>query len=420
MGVGNGGSGGFINYASDVQSLSAALRDGFAASSTDTGHRGEDDDFSFARGHREKRIDYHYRAVHETAVASKAIVRAFYGVQPKYSYFRGGSDGGRQGLMEAQRYPADYDGILVLAPTLYRTASVAAWIWVAQAVAVTGSDILPNTLSAVQSAAIAECDAQDGLADGIISEPTKCRFDPAVLLCKETVSEHCLTQPQVAALKKFYSGPRNSKDEQIMPGFLPGAETDPGGSLSCKTCKGSGFHRASIFLEGMMDSRFTVDTFNFETDIQALENAEDSKLTNATEANLKQFKDRGGKLIIAHGWSDGVDTPLITVKYYDSVVRTMGLQTVSEFVRLYMVPGVYHNGRGPGPNGFRAPIMPALQRWVETGVAPVELVATKFKIEENPDSGVARTRPMCPYPQFAVYNGTGSIDDAQNFSCKVQ
>jgi Tannase and feruloyl esterase len=420
MGVGNGGSGGSINYASYVHTLADSLRDGFAASSTDTGHRGADDDFSFARGHREKRIDYHYRAIHDTALAAKAVIGAFYGTAPKYSYFVGGSDGGRQGLMEAQRYPLDYDGVLVFAPTLSRTGSVAAWTWVAQAVAGAGGDIPQNSLSLVQAAAIAACDSLDGVTDGITSEPTKCRFDPASLLCKDGTSERCLTQPQVAALKKFYAGPRNSKGEHIAPGFLPGAETDPAGSLSCKSCKGSGFHRASIFLEGMLDSRFTVDTFDFDRDMPHLESAEDAKLTNATEANLKAFKDRGGKLIIAHGWSDGVDTPLITVNYYDSVVMRMGVNRVSEFLRLYMVPGVYHNiGQGPGLTTFREPMMTALQHWVEKRVTPGSVVATKYKTDGNPSSGVVRTRPLCPYPQVAQYRGTGSIDDAANFACRA-
>lgn len=420
-GVGNGGSGGFINYSSDVQSLAGALRDGFAASSTDTGHRGPDDDFSFARVHRERRIDYHYRAIHETAVAAKAIIAAFYGTRPKYSYFRGGSDGGRQGLMEVQRYPADYDGVLVLAPTLFRTASVEAWIWVAQAVAQAGGDIAPNTLAIVQAAAIGDCDGLDGVTDGVISAPTKCRFNPASLLCKETTSVGCLTQGQVDALTKFYAGPRTSNGDQIAPGFLPGAETDPAGSLSCRSCKGSGFHRASIFLEGMLDSRLAVDTFDFDRDIAMLEGSEDSKLTNAINPNVKPFKDRGGKLIIAHGWSDGVDPPLATVKYYENVVKALGQNTAEQFERLYMVPGVYHNmGRGPGLNDFREPMMAALQHWVEDGVAPGAVIASKHKVDSDASSDVIRTRPLCPYPQVAVYAGTGSVDDAKSFSCRRQ
>ena len=217
MGIGNGGSGGFITYAAgNARSLADALHEGFAAASTDTGHNGDDDDFSFARGHREQRIDYHYRAIHETAVAAKAVIRAFYRAAPLYSYFTGCSDGGRQALMEVQRYPTDYDGVLACAPAVHRTRSIAAWTWVAQAAArEPGSDIPPSTLRLVHNAVTAACDALDGLQDGLISEPMKCHFDPAVLLCTRAESAGCLTRPQVTLLKKFYDGPLDSNGNAI-------------------------------------------------------------------------------------------------------------------------------------------------------------------------------------------------------------
>jgi feruloyl esterase len=422
MGVGNGGSGGSINYlAANGVSLSEGLRDGFAVSSTDTGHHGDDDDFSFARGHREQRIDYHYRAIHETAIAAKAAIRGFYGVAPKYSYFTGCSDGGRQGLMEAQRYPADYDGVLVCGPAVHRTHSVAAWAWVERAVAAErGGEIPANKLSMIHDAVIASCDALDGLQDGVIAEPMKCQFDPASLLCKGVESERCLTQPQVMTLKKFYSGPQNSKGERMAPGFLPGSEADPVGSMSCRRCKASALNRASMFLDGLFDTRFQVNTFDFDRDLEALESTEDAKLTNTTNPNLKEFKDRGGKLIIVHGWSDGADPAMLSVKYYDGVISAMGQKAVDHFFRLYMVPDVYHNAsRGPGPTAFPEPMRRILHDWVENTTAPEAVIATKYKIDGDRTSGIARTRPLCPYPQITVYRGTGSIDDAVNFSCKL-
>ena len=431
MGVGNGGSGGFINYVSaNGPSLAGALSDGFAASSTDTGHRGDNDDFSFARGHREQRIDYHYRAIHETARAAKAVIRTFYGTAAKHSYFSGCSDGGRQGLMEAQRYPADYDGVLVCAPAVYRTHSIGAWAWVAQAVATDpGSEIPPKKLSMIHDAVIGSCDALDGLEDGLVAEPMKCRFDPALLLCTGAESERCFTQPQVTTVKKFYSGPQNSKGAAIASGFLPGSETDPDGALSCPSCcvnagpygcKGSALHRASIFLDGMFDTRFNVNTFDFDRDLEALESTEDAKLTNTTNPNLKELKDRGGKLIIVHGWSDGADPAMLSVKYYDSVISAMGRKAVDQFFRLYMMPDVHHNAsRGPGPTAFPEPMLTALEEWVENKMAPEAVIATKYKIDGDPASGIARTRPLCPYPQVAIYKGNGSVDDAANFACKL-
>jgi len=420
MGVGNGGSGGFVNYAPNV-SLAWALSNGFAASSTDTGHQGANDDFSFARGHREQRIDYHYRAIHETALAAKAIIRAFYGSEAKHSYFSGGSDGGRQGLMEAQRYPADYDGVLVAGPAVHRTDSIKAWIWVAQAVDdEPGGEIPPSKLPMIHDAVVASCDALDGLRDGLVSDPTNCRFDPKSLLCVGADSERCLTKPQVATLARFYAGPRNSKGEPVGVGFLPGAELDPTAVISCRDCKSSASHRASIFLEGLFDGRFRLTTFDFDRDVQVLERSEDARLTNTTDPNLKAFKAKGGKLMIVHGWSDGADPALNSVLYYESVVKTMGIKAVDQFFRLYMLPGIYHNAsRGPGPTAFPGPMLQALEDWVENQISPGAVIAASYKIEGDATSGVVRTRPLCPYPAIAMYRGAGSTSDAENFACKV-
>jgi feruloyl esterase len=323
--------------------------------------------------------------------------------------------------MEAQRYPADYDGVLVCGPAVHRTRSVAAWTWVARAVAAEpGSDIPPAKLAMIHGAVTAACDALDGLQDGLISEPMKCRFDPASLLCHGAESDGCLTPAQVTVLKKSYGGPLNSKGEAIAAGFLPGAETDPASAISCRNCKASALHRASIFLDGMFDVRFKVDTFDFDRDLAALERTEDAKLTNTTSPNLKAFKDRGGKLIIVHGWNDGADPALLSVKYFDSVVSTMGRNTVDRFFRLYMVPGVYHNAsRGPGPTAFPGPMQRALEAWVENDAPPEAIVASTYNVDGDPSSGVVRTRPWCPYPQIAGYRGEGNIDDAANFVCRT-
>ena len=422
MAVGNGGAGGSIVYdgttvGTNAPGLAQALKDGFATASTDTGHKGAVTDYSFAVD-IQKRIDYEHRAVHETAVTGKAIIRAFYGVGPTYSYFSSCSQGGRQALIEVQRYPADFDGVLAGSPGISRTTFLSAFVWVAHAFSAEAGSRIPETkLPAIESAAVAACDALDGVKDGVIGDPTQCRFDPAVLLCKGSESERCLTPAQVAALGKFYSGPRSSNGEQIAPGFLPGAETCVWGS---STCDGSAARRASSFFQGVLNSRFDVQTFDFDRDMEALDRALSGN--NATEANLTSFKNRDGKLIIEHGWSDGTTSPLATVNYYRRVVSAMGEKATGDFLRLYMVPGVHHCGGGPGPNGpapnsFGGPMTRALQHWVETGTAPGPIVATKYRIEGDPRSGVARTRPLCSYPQVPVYKGTGSIDEASNFFC---
>jgi feruloyl esterase len=291
--------------------------------------------------------------------------------------------------------------------------------WVARAVADPSSQSAEKKIAAVQQALTASCDELDGLKDGLVADPRKCRFDPAALVCKGPESDRCLTPPQVAVFRKLYSGPRNSKNEQVTAGFPPGAENDPGGSILCIGCMASAAHRASIFFEGIMDSRFSVQTFNFDSDVRALEATDEAKIGNATEPNLKAFNGRGGKLIIVHGWSDGTDSAIATLKYYDMVVSTMGINAVKDFLRLYMAPGMQHGGGGPGPNRFREAMMAALETWVEEGVAPGPVIATKYRIDGNQSSGIARTRPLCPYPQEAIYEGSGSVDDAANFSCKL-
>jgi feruloyl esterase len=421
LGVGNGGAAGSIPYEGNLNTpgLVEALKDGFATSATDTGHQGRLDDFSFGVGHPEQRIDYYYRAIHETAVTAKAVIGAFYGTGPRYSYFWGRSFGGGQALMEVQRYPADYDGVLAASPGLDRAATYTAWAWIAQAFAAEESQIPQNKLPVIQAAVIRTCDGVDGLKDGIIGDPMRCRFDPDVLLCKGSDLNGCLTPSQVAALKKYYDGPRNSKGDRIASSFPPGAEACVGNSM---TCPGAAARRASIWFDGLFGGRFTVQTFSFDRDAQALAQDLEVKLGDATNSNLEQFMDRGGKLIIEHGWSDGTLPPTRSVKYFESVVSTMGEKAVHSFLRLYMVPGMSHSGApglpdvpvGPASNRFRA-----LQRWVETGEAPGSILASRYRVDADPASGLARTRLLCPYPEVAVYKGSGSVDDAVNFSCKV-
>jgi len=440
LGVGNGGFAGSINYLarpdSNAPSLAQALAGGYATSSTDTGHEAAGTDSDWAIGHPEKVVDYGYRAIHETAVASKTIVAAFYGNNPAKSYFNSCSNGGRQAMMEAQRFPSDYDGIVAGDPSYFSTHLGMNHIWNAQALMATPASYIPDAkLPAIQAAALEACDASDGLKDGLISEPTTCRFNPATLLCKGADSDSCLTQPQVDALKKIYAGPRTSKGEQVFPGLLPGDEAGTRGWNYWVTGTKPG--TSAQYLLGVVGTaKVNLDnpswdfkTFNFDTDVAVLD-AKAAKTRNATDPDLTPFADRGGKLLLYHGWSDAAIAPLASVNYVQSVVSKMGAKKAEDVVQLYMVPGMQHCGGGPGPDVISAVSGPladarhsvqvAIEQWVEKGARPGPIVATKYKAAGTPAEGVARTRPICPYPQAATYKGAGSIDDAANFVCTLK
>jgi len=280
---------------------------------------------------------------------------------------------------------------------------------------------------------LAACDANDSVKDGVIENPASCRFDPSVLLCKSEDGNSCLTAPQVAALKKLYDGPRNATGQRVMPGYSPGGEAEPNGwaqwitgdqpAQSLMYAFGTQFFKNMIF----NDAAWDFNTFNLDRDMKIAEEKAGADL-GAVDPDLKAFKARGGKLILYHGWSDAAIPAGHVISYYESVQKKMGQKETSEFVRLYMVPGMQHCVGGAGPNAFGQAGVPAgdaqhdiaaaLERWVEEGVAPKEIIATKFKSGANPASGVLRTRPLCPYPQTASYKGSGSTDDAANFVCK--
>ncbi|HEX5082070.1 MAG TPA: tannase/feruloyl esterase family alpha/beta hydrolase [Blastocatellia bacterium] len=429
-GIGNGGFAGSISYTG----LAGALARGYATASTDTGHAGND--ASWALGHPEKIVDYGYRGIHEMTEKAKLIVKAFYGDGPKRSYFASCSNGGRQALMEAQRYPDDYDGIIAGAPANAFTQILTGFAWNMQATLNDpGSYITSKKLKAVEAAALAACDARDGVTDGVLDDPTKCGFDPAVLLCKGDETDECLTEKQVAALKKIYSGPRDAKGRQIIPGFTPGGETGLGGwtpwiTGATPTSALQYFFSTQAFRNMVYnDPKWDYKTFDPERDGR-MADEKLSPVLNATDPNLKAFSARGGKLILYHGWSDAALPPVNTINYFQSVVAKFGRRQTDSFARLFMAPGVQHCGGGPGPDSFgqtvtRAQSDPqhdltlALERWVEQGVAPDKVVATKRR-GGPPDAPPLRTRPLCPYPQVARYKGSGNTDDAANFNCVIE
>ncbi len=428
QGAGNGGFAGVISYGE----MARAVRGGYATSSTDTGHRAGGTDAGWALGHPQKVIDFGYRAIHLTAVNAKAIITAFYSQPARYSYFESCSDGGREALMEAQRYPSDYNGILAGAPANYWTLLLSAAFFNTQVPGLLNraSYIPASKLPTISAAVLAVCDAEDGVKDGILNDPTQCHFNPSTLICKGTDTSACLTAPQVAELRKIYAGLKKPDGEQLFPGYMPGGELGGGGwrvwitgdapATSLQYEFGINYFRDMVFDNAAWSYRGA----NVNAAIR-LATRETARALNATDPNLIAFEHRGGKLILYHGWSDAAIPPLNTVNYYKSVLARLGQAQTTSFVRLYMVPGMQHCGGGPGPNFFGQPgdparnVSAALEQWVEKGVAPDSIIATKYVDPFHPSKGVEMTRPLCPYPQTAKYKGSGNPNDAANFVCAL-
>jgi feruloyl esterase len=403
QGVGNGGFNGAMAYGAMV----TALRRGYATASTDTGHAGTS--ASFALGHPEKVVDFGWRAVREMTVAAKLIVAAYYESGPRLSYWNGCSAGGRQAMKEAQRFPADYDGIIAGAPGLDWTGRAAQAVRIAKVLEADESARLPQAArQRLHRAALAACDASDGLQDGLISSPEHCAFDPAVLQCTEANATDCLNQAQAATAQLIYSSPVNPRTRRPIPGLLPGSElgwTDLGWTASARA---TGLDQFRFLVFG--DPTWTIQQFNFDTDIVRAEQSDDNTI-NALDPDLKAFVTRGGKLIQYHGWSDPQISPAISTQYYARVAQALGgAARLHDSYRLFMAPGMGHCSGGAGPNTFDA--LAALEAWVEEGRAPDRILAS-----HSTQGVVDRTRPLCPYPQIAAYTGTGSVDDAANFVC---
>jgi feruloyl esterase len=432
-GQGNGGFAGEIDY----RALAFAVLQGYASAATDTGHAAEGTNATWALGHPEKIVDFAYRAIHEMTVVGKATVKAFYGDAPQHSYFANCSNGGRQALMEAQRYPEDYDGILAGAPANYWTHLLSSALYDAQTTTSDPASYIPmNKIPTIAKAVNAACDAKDGVTDGILNDPRQCHFDPASLLCKAVATDDpvnsCLTQPQVTALNKLYEGAHDSKGKEIFPGFLPGSEDGGGGWPLWITGVGPGKSLLFAFGGGFF-SDMVYDKTDWDYKKATLDEAvaaADKKFAgvlNATDTNLKPFESHGGKLFIYHGWNDAAISALNSINYYEAVRTKMGKQDADSFLRLYMVPGMQHCGGGPGPDvfgqmGFSSSNDPehnmymALEQWVEKGAAPSTVIATK-QSGEGAAGAVKMTRPLCAYPQVATYKGSGDTNDAANFAC---
>jgi feruloyl esterase len=422
-GVGGGGWAGVISYGP----LGDQLRRGYATVSTNFGHDAAPglDMARFAFEKPERLVDFAYRALHETTLRAKALTETFYGKPPAQAYFIGCSSGGYQGLMEAQRFPGDYNGIVAGMPANNWTRLMAGDFDGVLAAFKNGVNNVPlPALSVLHRGALAACDGADGVVDGVIDDPRRCRFDPATLACpgnQETGS--CLTPAQVEAARRIYGGLKDPKSgAQLYPGLAPGSEPFwPHRNPAAPFAIPVSHYRWLVFADPNRDWR----TFDFAnpTDYEAFLKAEAklAPIMNATSPDLRGFRQRGGKLIQYHGWNDQLIAAQNSIDYYESVVSFFGgnpadtsraLADVESFYRLFMAPGMGHCAGGTGPNMFD--MQTALEDWVERGAAPDRIIATRLV-----NGVVDRARPLCPYPRVARYSGSGDTNDAASFSCQM-
>lgn len=408
LGAGVGGDAGTFNF----QDLPRGVNRGYAAASTDTGHKTSEPGWML--GDPMRLTNYELRANHLLAVKAKEIVAAYYGAPARYSYFIGCSGGGRQGLKEMQRFPSDYDGIVSGAPGPKSPEMTTRRMWeILQRDARPGL-MAPADWRLVSEAGVRACDGLDGVIDGVAEDPRRCTFDIADLICKGAKTSDCLTGEQVEFARRFYAPLRDEDGRAIDDGLLPGVLVDSGRSLLAPGT----FGRAVRKMEG-----WTGEGFHVRDDLAAIDRVMPE--LRADDPEVAEFAERGGKLILYTGWMDGAVAARMVTGYYDELIeKAGGVGAAARFSRLYMMPGVFHCAGGPGPDqaggaGQDAPIvdtkhdmLSALEAWVEAGVAPGAIVASKVE-----DGRVVRTRPLCPYPMQARYKGQGSTDAADSFEC---
>ena len=425
--VGNAGFGGSLGP--PRLAMRPAITRGYAVAATDMGHTepgADGKDASWALNQPERIIDFGHRANHVTAVAAKALIDAYYGRLPVRSYFQGCSDGGREALMAAQRYPDDFDGIIAGAPAASWTRLMTsfAWSWKVAHENPASRLTKPN-LARIQAAALEACDTLDGVKDGVIEDPRACHFDPTNILCSNDATGGCISPEQLAALKGLYGGPRRGlTGDSLHPGFSPGGEAQRSGWdlwITEPTAQHPDFAR-SFFANFVFDNAdWTLSQFDFAESFDIAQ-ARMAEITDSDNPNMAAFKASGGKLLMYHGWNDAALPAEGTIRYFDQVREVMGSEEVDAFARLYMVPSMGHCFGGPGPNAFDS--LGELDKWVEGAPAPDRIIASKYAndlaVFLNMSTGPAlSTRPLCAYPRVARWSGEGATTDAANFQCVV-
>lgn len=425
--VGNSGYGGGLG--APRLAMRNPLRRGYVTAATDMGHEGDGasgEDASWALNQPARIEDWGHRATHETAQFAQALIERYYGAPARRSYFQGCSDGGREALMEAQRYPDDFDGIIAGAPANAWTDLMTSFMWSNHVAHLNPQSAIPDDkLPVIQAAVLAQCDMLDGVADGVLTDPRQCTFNPARLQCRRGDAPDCLTAPQVTALRALYAGPHDPRTNvQLAPGYPVGSEATPNAWslwISGQQAQHIGFSRSFFRNFVFNDAEWDPARFDFSRD-PAIARARMAQHLNSDNPDLSRFAANGGKLILYHGWADAAITPLNTIRYYDAVNATMGADRVATFARLYMAPGLSHCLGGPGANTFD--MLTALDAWVEQGAAPERIVAARYESDyasllDMPPGEPTLTRPLCPYPQTAHYSGTGATTDEANFTCRA-
>jgi len=417
-GTGNGGLAGHINYGA----LAAGLRLGYAVVNTDMGlsvPAGSDP--SIFADRPERLADWGYRSTHEMTLLAERLVRAYYGRPAQKAYFLGCSTGGQQAMSEAQRFPDDYDGLIAGAPPGNRTGVHLSILWSFMAMhKAPEAYIPPAKVAMIGEAVVAACDELDGVKDGIVADPRKCKFDPASMQCRATDNERCLTAPQVETARLLYSGPKNPRTgEELYPGVALGSEFEWARDFGAPPKPGEQPPFAPIF-EWVFGTQWDWRSFDFDRQMTIYEKTL-APSVNAINPNLDELRKLRHKLLMYHGWDDALVVPQASIDYWNAVKERYertgpeaSSARIDDFFRLVMVPGMGHCSGGPGADNFDP--LSVMVDWVERGIAPDTIIATKAPNKSTPN-GAAFQRPLCSYPKVRIYSGTGNINDAASYSC---
>ena len=419
-GIGNGVWAGNIAYSS----MADPLAQGYAVAATDAGHVGDGMSGAFAAGHPEKLIDFGYRAVHEMTVKAKQFIETYYGRKEQRSLWVSCSTGGRQGLMAAYRYPDDYNGISSMAPANPMVGLMISTMWSNYAATQSSERKLTmSQLMAANRAYIAGCDEKDGVKDGVVSDPERCDFDPAIIQCKADGGSDCLTAAQVAALRDIYGYVKNSRTgENVFAGFEPGSEQQ----LMMLVTGNEPFPVAMSYFRDLVfaDPQWNFKSYDYDKDIEKSRKFGSEVLDVPGDGPVK-FLEKGGKLLLSHGWADGLIPARNTIDFYKSLTAAITSEKVRDSVQLFMLPGTGHCGGGDAAN--IADMLSVIDQWVEGGKKPERIIASRASSSGVPGKPSSKsidakpqTRPLCPWPTVAVYKGSGSTDEAANFECKAK
>jgi feruloyl esterase len=443
---GVGGLGGNMIPSVGRAEWDGSLRDGYASAITDAGHVASAADASWALispgvPNTPKLLDYYYRAAHEVAVAAKQLVLKFFAANViKRAYFDGCSNGGRMALMEAERYPDDYDGIIAGAPFMTAASVIPAIMRYGH---LSSSNYIPGSaLDAVDQAVYASCDATDGVKDGLIQNPAMCAFNTKSIACKGDSTANCLSQTRADALQAYFRAVRDSRGNIIYPGWPVSDLSGRGGAAlwtfgrtmpdfqsadlwTTNAPLGWQFTQHTIQYMVELDPKYNARSFDVSADgvigdaALKLFNEKMGLLAVGDPAKLQAFREKGKKLLMYHGFSDPAISPFRTIQFYEELAAmTPGsYPSLQKSVRLFMVPGMQHCAGGPGPNSFA--MLPVLDKWVDAGTPPEQILATKY-VNDDPSQGIARTMPLCKFPRQAKYKAAGDVNDGANWSCADQ